>query len=84
MAKKSRIFRRFTGPILARPTTVLSEIPPAGSSGCCAPPRPVRVAGGVSSGPISQGSQINKRPNSVPGLESSFLGFLELKECLGG
>ena len=41
-------------------------------------------AGGVSSGPISYSSEMNKRPNSVPGLESSFLGFLELKKCLGG
>ena len=41
-------------------------------------------AGGVSSDHISHGSQMNKRPNSVPGLESSFLGFLELKKCLGG
>ena len=41
-------------------------------------------AGGFSSGLISHGSQLNKRPNSVPGLESSFLGFLELKEFLGG
>ena len=42
------------------------------------------AAGGVSSGPISHRSQLNKRPNSVSGLESSFLGFLELKEFLGG
>ena len=60
------------------------KLSPVGSSGCCAPPRPARVAGGVSSSPISHGSQLNKRLNSVSGLESSFLGFLELKECLGG
>ena len=79
--------RRFAGPISVRPAAVRREIPPAGSSGCCAPSRPVCrrwPAGGVSSGPISHGSQMNKRPNSVPGLESSFLGFLELKKCLGG
>ena len=38
--------RRFTGPIPARPTAVRREIPPARSSGCCAPPRPARVTGG--------------------------------------
>ena len=37
--------RRFAGLILARPATVRREIPPAGSSGCCAPPRPASVAG---------------------------------------
>ena len=42
------------------------------------------VAGGASSGPISHGSRMSKRSNSVPGLESSFLGFLEFKKCLGG
>ena len=42
------------------------------------------VAGGASSGPVSHGSLMSKRSNSVPGLESSFLGFLEFKKCLGG
>ena len=37
---------RFAGPIPARPTAVGREIPPAGSSGCGAPSRPARVAGG--------------------------------------
>ena len=37
-----------------------------------------------SSGPISHGSPMSKRSNSVPGLESSFLGFFEFKKCLGG
>ena len=41
-------------------------------------------AGGALSGPISHGSQMNKKLNFVPGLESSFVGFLELKKCLGG
>ena len=38
--------RRFVGPIPARPATVHREIPPTGSSGCGAPSRPGRVAGG--------------------------------------
>ena len=38
--------RRFAGLIPARPAAVCREIPPAGSSGCCAPPRPARVDGG--------------------------------------
>ena len=38
--------RLFVGPIPARPAAVRREIPPEGSSGCCAPSRPARVAGG--------------------------------------
>ena len=38
--------RRFTGPIPTRPAAVRREIPPEGSSGCCAPPRLARVVGG--------------------------------------
>ena len=81
--------RRFAGPIPARPAAVRLEITPTGSSGCGAPSRPARVAGGrpaggASSGLISLGSQMNKKPNLVPGSESSFLRFLELKKCLGG
>ena len=38
--------RRLAGPIPVCPTAVRREIPPAGSSGCCAPPRPAHVAGG--------------------------------------
>ena len=38
--------RLFADPIPARPAAVRLEIPSAGSSGCCAPPRPARVAGG--------------------------------------
>ena len=53
--------RLFIGPIPARPAAVRREIPPEGSSGCYAPPRPARVAGGASSGPISHGSQMNKK-----------------------
>ena len=76
--------RRFAGPILGRPAAIRSEIPSAGSSRCGAPSRPARVTGGASSGPIFHGLQMNKKLNLVPGLESSFLGFLELKKCLGG
>ena len=38
--------RRFAGLIPMRSAAVRSEIPPAGSSGCGAPSRLVRVAGG--------------------------------------
>ena len=38
--------RRFAGTIPARPAAVRREIPPTGSSGCGAPSRPARVAGG--------------------------------------
>ena len=38
--------RRFVGLIQARPAAVRCEIPPVGSSRCCAPPRPARVACG--------------------------------------
>ena len=38
--------RRFACPIPERPAAVRREIPPEGLSGCCAPPRPARVAGG--------------------------------------
>ena len=76
--------RRFASPIPVRPAAVRGEIPPEGSSRCCAPSRPARVTGGASSGPISHGSPMDKKLNLVPGLESSFLGFLELKTCLGG
>ena len=38
--------RRFAGSIPARLGAVRREIPPAGLSGSCAPPRPVRVVGG--------------------------------------
>ena len=40
--------RRFAGPIPASLAAVRREIPPAGSSGCCAPPRPARVSSGRS------------------------------------
>ena len=66
-----------------RPAAIRREIPPAGSSLCGAPSRPARVTGGASFGPISHGSQMNKKPNLVPGLVSSFLGFWSSKSVLG-
>ena len=49
MARKSRIFWWFTVAAAAaspaRLAAVRHEIPPEGSSGCCAPPRPACVAG---------------------------------------
>ena len=38
---------RFAGPIPECPATVRREIPSEGSSGCCTPPRPARVTGGL-------------------------------------
>ena len=38
--------RRLADPIPARPAAVRREIPPTGSSGCGAPSRSARVAGG--------------------------------------
>ena len=38
--------RPFAGPMSAHLAAVRREIPPAGSSGCGAPSRPARVAGG--------------------------------------
>ena len=38
--------RRFAGPIPTRSAAVRREFPPEGSSGCCAAPRPARVADG--------------------------------------
>ena len=50
MAEKSQIFRWFTVAAVAasqaRPAAIRREIPPAGSSGCCAPPRLASVTGG--------------------------------------
>ena len=67
--------RRFADPFMARLAEVRREIPPAGSSGCCTPPRSAGVAGGR---PV-----VSRLVRSLT-VESSFLGFLELKECLGG
>ena len=48
--RKSQTFWLFTVAAAAaspaRPAAVRREIPPEGSSGCCAPSRPARVTGG--------------------------------------
>ena len=79
--------RRFAGPILARPTAVGREILPAAASGCPLPPWLARVSGGWPEVPSSVQSSTTRRwlnyPTCVPGLESFFLGFWELKSCFG-
>ena len=71
--------RRFAGPIPARP---------AAAFGCPLPPWPARVAGGWPEVPPSVQSSTTRRwlndSTCVPGLESFFLGFWELKSCFGG
>ena len=80
--------RRFAGPIPARPAAVGREILPAAASGCPLPPWPARVAGGWPEVPPSVQSSTTRRwlndSTCVPGLESFFLGFWELKSCFGG
>ena len=49
-------------------------------SGACT----VTVAGGALFGSTFHGAQMVKMTQLGLGLESSFLGFLELKMCLGG
>ena len=79
--------RRFAGPIPARPAAVSREILPAVASGCPLPPCPARVVGGWPEVPLSIRSSTARRwligPNCVPGLESFFLGFWELKSYFG-
>ena len=79
--------RRFACPIPARPAFVGHEILPAAASGCPLPPWPARVAGGWPELPPSVQSSTTRRwlndPTCVPGLESFFLGFWELKSCFG-
>ena len=79
--------RRFAGPIPTRPAADGREILPAAASGCPLPPCPARVAGGWPEVPPSVRSSTARRlligPNCVPGLESFFLGFWELKSCFG-
>ena len=79
--------RRFAGPIPARPTVAGREILSAAASGCPLPPWPARVAGGWPEVPPSVQSSTTRRwlndPTCVPGLESFFLGFWELKSCFG-
>ena len=80
--------RRFAGSIPARPAAVGCEILPAEASGCPIPPWPARVAGGWPEVPPSVQSSTTRRwlncSTCVPGLESFFLGFWELKSCFGG
>ena len=80
--------RRFTGPIPARPAAVGRENLPAAASGCSLPPWPARVAGGWPEVPSSVQSSTTRKwlndPTCVPGLESFFLGFWELKRVFWG
>ena len=80
--------RRFASSIPARPAEVGREIWPAVVSGCPLPPWPARVAFGWPEVPPSVQSSMTRRwlngPTYVPGLESFFLGFWELKSCFGG
>ena len=80
--------RRFAGPIPARPAAVGCEYLSTEASGCPLPPCPTRVAGGWPEVPHSVQSSTTRRwlngPTCVPGLESFFLGFWELKSCFGG
>ena len=80
--------RCFAGPIPARPTLVGREILPAAASGCPIPLWPARVAGSWPEVPPSVKSSTTRRwlndSTCVPGLESFFLGFWELKSCFGG
>ena len=79
--------RRFASPIWARPGRLAvkfcqrdcPEVAHLLVRRCTITP-----VGGASSGPISHSFPMSKRSNSVPSLESSFLGFLEFKKCLGG
>ena len=75
---RSRRFRKAVG----------REILSAVASGCPLPPWPARVAGGWPEVPPSVQSSTTRRwlnsSTCVPGLERIFLGFWELKSCLGG
>ena len=79
--------RHFAGPIPARPRAVGRENLPMAASGCPLPPWPVRVAGCLPEVPPSVQSSTTRKwlngPTCVPGLESFFLGFWELKRCFG-
>ena len=80
--------RRFAGPIPERPAAVGRENLPAAASRCPLPPWPARIAGGWPEVPPSVQSSMTRRwlngSTCVPGLESFFLGFWELKSCFGG
>ena len=79
--------RRFAGLIPVRPAAVGREILSAAASGCLLPPWPARVAGGWPEVPPSVQSSTTRRwlndLTCVPGFESFFLGFWELKSCFG-
>ena len=79
--------RRFACQIPTRPASVGREILPAAASGCPLPPWSARVAGGWPELPPSIQSSTTRRwlndSTCVPGLESFFLGFWELKSCFG-
>ena len=79
--------RRFVCPIPASPAAVGREILLAAASGCPLPPWLARVASGWPEVPPSVQSSMTRRwlnsPTCVPGLESFFLGFWELKSCFG-
>ena len=79
--------RRFAGPIPVRPAAFGCEILPAAASGCPLPPWPARVVGGWPEVPPSVQSSTTRKwlndPTCVPGLESFFLGFWELKSFFG-
>ena len=78
---------RFAGPIPARPAAVGHEILPTAASGCPLPPCLARVAYGWPEVSPSVRSSTVRRwligLNCVPGLESFFLGFWELKSFFG-
>ena len=80
--------RRFVGSIPARLAAVGRENLPEAASGCPLPPWPARVSGGWPKVPPSVQSSTTRRwlngSTCVPGLESFFLGFWELKSCFGG
>ena len=80
--------RRFADLIPARPAAVGCENLPEAAFGCPLPPWLVRVAGGWPEVPPSVQSSTTRRwlndPTCVPGLESFFLRFWELKSCFGG
>ena len=80
--------RRFAGLIMERPAAVGRENLPAAASGCPLPLWPARVAGGWPEVPPSVQSSTTRKwlngPTFVPGLESFFLGFWELKRVFCG
>ena len=80
--------RRFASPIPTHPSAVGREKFPTAVSGCPLPPRLARIVGGWPEVPPSVQSSMTCKwlndPTFVPGLESFFLGFWELKRVLWG